>query len=316
MIYNKNMTYKRLKSSNLEILNSIYVKVFKKFLFHSSYIFLCGSSVKQKDSFRRLINLNLPKHYNDIKIIYPENIFKNYMRNNKNKDMLELETVLASNADAICIIHESSGSFAELGAFTYDNKSKYFDRIIVLTEKQFSRKQTFLNQGPIKRVKNKYRKHQLVYTEEDKKDLSDNFLNNLHSLICDVKKSNRPSKQYCIRITNLVGLAYFILIYLYIKNNEDINKLKIDLNSFYKNNKEISKYYNNKNVNDKIYHAAIHFLSEQEKLVKLENNNIEINKKGIREIERLINVTKEKVKNIQDNIENIKLAYLERKLYN
>lgn len=40
------MTYKRLKSSNLEILNSIYVKVFKKFLFHSSYIFLCGSSVK------------------------------------------------------------------------------------------------------------------------------------------------------------------------------------------------------------------------------------------------------------------------------
>ena len=75
-------------------------------------------------------------------------------------------------------------------------------------------------------------------------------------------------------------------------------------------------FYNNKNVNDKIYHAAIHFLSEQEKLVKLENNNIEINKKGIREIERLINVTKEKVKNIQDNIENIKLAYLEQKLYN
>ena len=48
----------------------------------------------------------------------------------------------------------------------------------------------------------------------------------------------------------------------------------------------------------------------------MENNNIEINKKGIREIERLINVTKEKVKNIQDNIENIKLAYLEQKLYN
>ena len=311
------MTYKRLKSSNLEILNSIYVKVFKKFLFHSSYIFLCGSSVKQKDSFRRLINLNLPKQYNDIKIIYPENIFKNYLRDNKNKDMLELETVLASNADAICIIHESSGSFAELGAFTYDKKSKYFDRIIILTEKQFSRKQTFLNQGPIKRVKNKYKKHQLVYTEEDKKEPSNYFLNNLYSLICEVKKSNRPSKQYCIRITNLVGLAYFILILLYIKNEEiNINVLKKDLNKFFKNNKEIANYYGYKNVNDKIYHAAIHFLIEQENFINENDGNICIKRNGIKEIERLIKITKGKVKSIQNNIDYIKLANLEQKLYN
>lgn len=311
------MTYKRLKSSNLEILNSIYVKVFKKFLFHSSYVFLCGSSVTQKDSFRRLINLNLPKYYNDIKIIYPENIFKNYLRDNKKKDMLELETVLASNADAICIIHESSGSFVELGAFTYDNKSKYFDRIIILTEKQFSRKQTFLNQGPIKRVKNKYKEHQLVYTEEDKKEPSNNFLNNLYSLICKVKKSNRPSKQYCIRITNLVGLAYFILILLYIKNEKiNINVLKKDLNKFFKNNKEIANYYGCKNVNDKIYHAAIHFLIEQENFIKENDGNICIKRNGIKEIERLIEVTKGKVKNIQNNIDYIKLANYEQKLYN
>lgn len=311
------MTYKRLKSSNIEILNSIYTKVFKKFLFHASYIFLCGSSVNNEDSFRCKINKKLPKLHADVKIIYPENIFKGYLRDNPNKDMLELETVLASNADAICIIHESPGSFAELGAFTYDNKSKYFDRIIVLTEEQYSRKQSFLNVGPIKRIKNKYRQHQIKYNKKDKIEPSDNFINDLHLLICNTKKTNRPSKQYCIRITNLVGLAYFILIYLYIKNaNININDLKRDLNLFFKNNKEIVNYYGNKNVNDKIYHASIHFLIEQEKYVEKINENIQIKRKGLNEIERLIKVTKEKVVNIRENIDNIKLANLEQKLYN
>lgn len=311
------MTYKRLKSSNIEILNSIYCKVFKKFLFHSSYIFLCGSNVKDINSFRRKINQKLPKLYPDIKIIYPENIFKGYLKDNPKKDMLELETILASNADAICIIHESPGSFAELGAFTYDNKSKFFDRIIVMTEKQHSRKQTFLNVGPIKRIKNKYKKHQIKYDENDKINPTINLINNLYSLIINVKKTNRPSKQYCIRITNLVGLAYFILIYLYIKNtNININVLKRDLNLFFKSNKEIANYYNNKNVNDKIYYASIHFLIEQEKYINEIDGKIQIKRKGIKEIERLIDITKEKVNNIQDDIDVIKLANLEQKLYN
>lgn len=310
------MTYKRLKSSNIEILNSIYNKIFKKFLFHSSYIFLCGCKVTDKNSFRNKINEVLPKLYSDIKVIYPENIFKGYLRDNKNKDMLELETVLASNADAICIIHESVGSFAELGAFTYDNKSTYFDRIIIITEKQYSRKQSFINVGPIKRVKNKYKQHQIIYNEQDK-DYPSYFIDKLYSLIINVKKSNRPSKQYCIRITNLVGLAYFILIFLYIKNTKiNINDLKRELNLFFKCNKEIANYYGSKNVNDKIYHAAIHFLIEQEKFVDKENENIIIKRKGTKEIDRLINVTKEKVKNIQDSIDNIKLANLEQILYN
>ncbi len=311
------MTYKRLKSSNVEILNSIYSKVFKKFLFHSSYIFLCGSSVTNENSFRSKINKKLPELHNDIKIIYPENIFKGYLKDNPKKDMLELETVLASNADAICIIHESPGSFAELGAFTFDNNSTYFKRIIVITEKQYSRKQTFLNVGPIKRVKNKYKKHQIMYDKIDLIEPSINFIDNLYSLICNVKKTNRPSKQYCIRITNLVGLAYFILIFLYIKNsNTSIINLKRDLNLFFRSNKEIANYYGSKNVNDKIYHASIHYLIEQEKFIEENNGNIKIKRNGIKEIERLIKVTKEKVTNIQNNIDVIKLANLEQKLYN
>lgn len=311
------MTYKRLKSSNVEILNSIYSKVFKKFLFYSSYIFLCGSSVTKENSFRSKINKKLPELHNDIKIIYPENIFKGYIKDNPKKDMLELETILASNADAICIIHESPGSFAELGAFTSDNNSTYFKRIIVLTEKQYSRKQTFLNIGPIKRVKNKYKQHQMKYDEADLMKPSTIFIDNLYSLICNVKKSNRPSKQYCIRITNLVGLAYFILIFMYIKNtNISIINLKMDLNLFFKTNKEIANYYGNKNVNDKIYYASIHYLIEQEKFIKENGGNLKIKRNGIKEIERLIKVTKEKVSNIQDNIDNIKLANLEQKLYN
>ena len=292
------MTYKRLKSSNIEILNSIYCKVFKKFLFHSSYIFLCGSNVKDINSFRRKINQKLPKLYPDIKIIYPENIFKGYLKDNPKKDMLELETILASNADAICIIHESPGSFAELGAFTYDNKSKFFDRIIVMTEKQHSRKQTFLNVGPIKRIKNKYKKHQIKYDENDKINPTINLINNLYSLIINVKKTNRPSKQY-------------------IKNTKiNINVLKRDLNLFFKSNKEIANYYNNKNVNDKIYYASIHFLIEQEKYINEIDGKIQIKRKGIKEIKRLIDITKEKVNNIQDDIDVIKLANLEQKLYN
>ena len=157
----------------------------------------------------------------------------------------------------------------------------------------------------------------MKYDEADLMKPSTIFIDNLYSLICNVKKSNRPSKQYCIRITNLVGLAYFILIFMYIKNtNISIINLKMDLNLFFKTNKEIANYYGNKNVNDKIYYASIHYLIEQEKFIKENGGNLKIKRNGIKEIERLIKVTKEKVSNIQDNIDNIKLANLEQKLYN
>ena len=49
---------------------------------------------------------------------------------------------------------------------------------------------------------------------------------------------------------------------------------------------------------------------EQEKFIEENNGNIKIKRNGIKEIERLIKVTKEKVTNIQNNIDVIKLANL------
>ena len=52
------------------------------------------------------------------------------------------------------------------------------------------------------------------------------------------------------------------------------------------------------------------------KYAKEIDGNVQIKRNGVREIERLIKVTKEKFANIQDNIDVIKLANLEQKLYN
>ena len=109
-----------VKNSIQEILKTIYENIYLKFENKFIYVFLCGGSCKENSKeIRNDISDLLLKNEN-ISVLYPEDVFfeKNEKKLFPDKDLLELETVLANNSDIVCIICESYGSASELGAFT------------------------------------------------------------------------------------------------------------------------------------------------------------------------------------------------------
>jgi hypothetical protein len=113
-------------------------------------VFLCGADINQKDKIRYKIAKALNQEY-WYDIIYPEDIFDELLYSSKTKDLLSLEGLLADSVDAIVLIPESPGSFAELGAFANDEKLR--KKLICIVDEAYKKDKSFINQGPLRLVK-------------------------------------------------------------------------------------------------------------------------------------------------------------------
>ena len=80
-----------------------------------------------------------------------EDIFDELLYSSKTKDLLSLEALLAESVDAIVLIPESPGSFAELWAFANDERLR--KKMICVVDKKYKKDKSFINQGPLKLVK-------------------------------------------------------------------------------------------------------------------------------------------------------------------
>ena len=69
----------------------------------------------------------------------------------ENELRLELENILADSVDCIVIFPESPGSFAEIGAFS--NNEKLAKKMIVLSNKKYKYDKSFINYGPYRLIK-------------------------------------------------------------------------------------------------------------------------------------------------------------------
>jgi len=105
------------------------------------------------------------KHYYDL--IFPEDIFEELLYSSQSKDLLSLEGLLADSVDVIVLIPESPGSFAELGAFANDEKLRH--KLICLVDNKYKKNKSFINQGPLKLVKNA-NNHGLIFIDPNKID--------------------------------------------------------------------------------------------------------------------------------------------------
>lgn len=110
-----------------------------------NYIFLCGGEIYHGDNREILSNLLLKR--SDVRCLYSENLFTDI-----DFDLLSFEELLVEYSTNVVVILESYGSSCELGAFSYINK--LLKKIIVINNKVYEGKHTFINDGPIKKIKN------------------------------------------------------------------------------------------------------------------------------------------------------------------
>lgn len=224
----------------------IFEKIYSQMECNIMYVFLCGGDCKFNGSeknkqIRNAIKSKLENNADyKIKVLYPEELFfddskKNLSEYFKQRDLLELETILANNSNIVCIICESIGSATELGAFTNyrdPEKNELLDKLVAVTYSKYQKDEpSFISEGPIKRLKytKKHSTRHKVYEYEDhyndnqiqasQNKLAQELVTEFHK-ICKINKKNVDRRIFIQKNSNLknfIGLAYLILwaIYFY-----------------------------------------------------------------------------------------------------
>ena len=182
------------------ISNKIRDDVYKPAFSFKTTVFLCGADITQKDKIRFKIADAL-KNWFWADIIYPEDIFDELLYSSKTKDLLSLEGLLADSVDAIVIIPESPGSFAELGAFANDEQLR--NKLICIVDKKYKKDKSFINQGPLRLVK-KANKFGVIFIDPDEID------GEIDKIISSLKKMKKVSAKLGNKIS-LLQLENFLL---------------------------------------------------------------------------------------------------------
>jgi len=200
---------KEIKHSDLmKVALKVKADFFKPNNSAKTTVFLCGGDLNKKNTLRAEVAIGfgdwLGKYYYDI--IYPEDIFEELLFSSKSTDLLSLENMLADSVDVILIIPESPGSFAELGAFA--NNEKLRKKIVCLIDPKFKKHKSFINQGPVKLIKES-NKTSVLYVGKD----------NLHKEFNKIKASLRKIKSNSTKVNNKIGLLQldkFLLPLIYL----------------------------------------------------------------------------------------------------
>ena len=178
-----------------------------------SSLFLCGGDIKNEKCFRyKLKQLFSP--YLRYELMYPETIFDDLLSGQTRFSLLEMENILAASVDAIVIIPESPGSFAELGAFS--NNPILSNKMVVLSHNQYKKNKSFINYGPLRLVKSSSKKTGKVIYFDDNDFQNNETKNNLYKKINDaiarLRKANPVEKD----VNNILETEYFILPCIYL----------------------------------------------------------------------------------------------------
>ena len=197
----------------IDLLVKIYEFIYTDFQKNQVDIFLCGGSTEELN-LRNFLKENFER-VPFVRIFYPEAIFEDYFKMNKNADYLTLENWLASQVDFICIACESWGSVCELGAFT--NAEELKNKLIILNHENFRNSKSFISLGPIKYMEKKFINSVYYYNNSNKSSL----IKKLKSKFKEVAISNRNTRS----IDNLMGLFYFIALLIYFFKEISLVKL-------------------------------------------------------------------------------------------
>lgn len=238
----------------IKLHDEIYNKMNQKYI----DVFLCGgASTKNRASIRDKIRVGLIRKFDNIRILYPEDLFMEMLHNNKEYDLLSLERFLADNCDIICIVCESAGSLVELGAFT--NNDDTVDKVIALIEEKRQRQKSFIMLGPVKILKKKGNDRVIFYNDELKET------NEKLKRVFD-KMKKKQTKEIKLGgykpINTIVGLHYFVPIILYFFKKIDVDILIESLKFIFQN-----KGYSLNNF-DTLFRASLKLLYKEKYISK------------------------------------------------
>ncbi|MDD4282504.1 MAG: retron St85 family effector protein [Bacilli bacterium] len=178
------------------------------------FTMLCGKQVNDSIDNRKITKDLFSRFRKDIKNIMSEECFEFQ----GNLDLLTFEEILAEISDAVIIYIESMGSACELGAFAYVDSM--LSKLLVINDLEYRGAQSFINDGPIKKIVNKDEKS-VVYTKfNDEKliSLSDtNLVSSLLSCVPEVKELY--SQDFCYSDNILeIKINYFVLLLIDVVN--------------------------------------------------------------------------------------------------
>ena len=180
------------------ILDRIHSQVFLKSADYTINVFLCGASVSDPNSIRTLIHKSL-RNVGKTNVVFPEWLFSDLMAKPE-YNLLKLENELAHNVDLVIIPLESLGTIAELGAFASFDTIR--SKIIVINDTSHKRKQSFVNVGPIKLIRQEHPDNVMYYDSHTKGELIDKVVTRIKYL-----KNREPKSE----VNNLFNLSRFIL---------------------------------------------------------------------------------------------------------
>ncbi|MGE7761517.1 retron St85 family effector protein [Peribacillus sp. NPDC097895] len=211
------------------ILLKIHDEIFNKMSQKYIDVFLCGgASSKKKTSVRDKIREGL-REFENIRVLYPEDLFIDMLNKNKDYDLLSLERFLANNCDIICIVCESAGSLVELGAFT--NNDNTVDKVIALLEEKRKRQKSFIMLGPVKILRH-IGKERVIFYNDELEGINEKLKKTFENKMIKTKGKKEGSYK---PINTLIGLYYFLPITLYFFKKIDVELLTKSLKVLFNN---------------------------------------------------------------------------------
>lgn len=277
---------------NYGLINDLSIEKVKKHLANTKkynkyyrFVFLCGKELNNSlhgiETNREVIEKYINSNSTNIKIVLSEKLYKSAYSNTM--DLLTFEELLLDISDFLILLVESPGTFTELGAFSMSDLDD-FSNLIVINNIKYEGKESFINEGPIKKLKERGAK--IIYANLDNgailfdKSVM-NELNNIIKISNNFKMKERNRKENMIEINTFIfELLELINLYQPIDRQKliDIYKLINDYKSFQFIKKNGKQYYKKDSISPNMiidFMIAIGFTVEKnEKLYIREDTQI------------------------------------------
>lgn len=127
-------------------------------------VFICGGQDKTCCN-RRIIEEYFQKHLPRFLTFRAEDAWEVISKKSITVNALALEEWLASFSDVVIILVESSGTVAELGAFSLSNSLR--QKLLPILSNEYAKDESFINTGPVKWVDNDSKFKPCIYANFD-----------------------------------------------------------------------------------------------------------------------------------------------------
>lgn len=280
----------------------IYEQVFCKTYTESYYVFLCGGTGKNciRNSVKSILETN------GYQILYPEDLFIDIISRDKKLDLLDYENLLAKNADVVCVICESPGSFAELGAFVQNDDIK--SRTVVVIKHRYKRDNSFIMLGPVRHLKKINAEGIVEYRENKLIDLC----NELGKSFNHIKKK-WPRVNDKLSFSNLSTYISLLPMIIYFFQEIRREALYKELKKFLESNNLLPSDYSD------LFNAAIKYLIKTRTIVSeiqghTMQEQFQLTDMGINETKNIL--SKSKVPFSNRLHDSIRCGIMKEQLYN